>query len=131
MFRTILSLLLVGVLVLGMSGAAALAQTSRDAQTIERVKEKVAKMGTGAKARVTVKLKSGRKVKGFISQAGSDDFTVRDRNTGDPTTISYNDALKVEDNRGHSTMRNILIGVGIGAGALLTTLLIIFASIDD
>jgi hypothetical protein len=131
MFRTLLSLLLVGVLVLSMSGAAALAQTSRDAQTIERVKEKVAKMGTGAKARVTVKTKSGQKIKGFISQAGSDDFTVRDRNTGDPTTITYNDVLKVEDNRGHSTMRNVLIGVGIGAGALITILAITFASLED
>ena len=129
MFRTLLSLLLAGLLVLSMSGAAALAQTS--AQAVEQARLKVAKMGVGAKARVTVRTKDGRKLKGFISQAGSDDFVVRDRNSGEATTISYNDVTKVEDNRGHSTLRNVLIGVGIGAGALLTTLLIIFASLDD
>jgi hypothetical protein len=131
MFRALLSLLLVAVLVLSMSGAAALAQTGGDAQSVEKVRLKVAKIGVGAKARVTVKTKDGKKIKGFISQAGSDDFTVRDRNSGDPTTIAYSDALKVEDNRGHSTMRNVLIGVGIGAGALLATLLIIFATLED
>ena len=132
MFRTFLSLLLVGLLVQGVSGAPALAAQANDnAQATEKVKQKVAKMGTGAKARVSVRMKDGRKLKGFISEAGSNDFTVRDRDSGAPTTLAYTDVAKVEDNRGHSTMRNLLIGVGIGAGALLATLLIIFASLDD
>ncbi|HYG80954.1 MAG TPA: hypothetical protein VD861_11230, partial [Pyrinomonadaceae bacterium] len=62
---------------------------------------------------------------------GQDDFTIRDRNTGEPTTVSYRDVIKVEDNRGHSTLRNVLIGVGIGAGALLAVLLITFATLED
>ncbi|HYJ45651.1 MAG TPA: hypothetical protein VEV81_03485 [Pyrinomonadaceae bacterium] len=132
MFRTFLSLLLVGLLVQGVSGAPAFAAQKNDnAQATEKVKQKVAKMGTGAKARVSVRMKDGRKLKGFISEAGSNDFTVRDRDSGAPTTLAYTDVAKVEDNRGHSTMRNLLIGVGIGAGALLATLLIIFASLDD
>lgn len=132
MFKTLLSLLLTGLLVLCTSAAPAFAaQANRDAQAVEKIKEKVARVGTGAKARVTVKMKSGQKIKGFISQAGSDDFTVRDRNTGEPTVISYNDVQKVDDNRGHSTMRNVLIGVGIGAGALITVLAILFASLED
>lgn len=128
MFRTLLSLLLTGLLVLSMSGAAALAQTNGDAQAFRL---KVAKMGVGAKARVTVRTKDGKKLKGFISQAGSDDFVVRDRNSGEATTISYSDVTKVEDNRGHSTLRNVLIGVGIGVGALITVLAILFASLQD
>ena len=131
MFRTLLSLLLAGLLVLSMSGAAALAQTNGSTQAVEQVRLKVAKMGVGAKARVTVRTKAGQKIKGFISQAGSDDFVVRDRNSGEATTISYNDVTKVEDNRGHSTLRNVLIGVGIGAGALVTVLAILFASLED
>ena len=81
-------------------------------------------MGMGHKAKVTVRMKDGTKVKGFVTQAGANDFTVSDKNTGQPTLILYNDVLKVEDNRGHSTLRNVLIGVGVGAGALLAILVI-------
>jgi hypothetical protein len=132
MFKTLLSLVLVGLLVHGASAAPLLAAHSKaEAQAVEKVKQKVAKIGTGAKARVTVRKKDGAKVKGFISDAGADDFTVRDRDTGQPTTILYADVAKVDDNRGHSTVKNVLIGVGIGAGALLGILLIVFASLND
>ena len=132
MFRTLLSLMLVGLLVHGVNAAPVLAtQGNNDAQAVEKVKLKVAKIGVGSKARATVRTKNGTKLKGFISQAGQDDFTIRDRDTGEPTTVSYSDVIKVEDNRGHSTLRNVLIGVGIGAGALLAVLLITFATLED
>ena len=132
MFKSLLSLMLVGLLVHGVNAAPVLAaQGNNDAQAIEKVRLKVAKIGVGAKARATVRMKNGTKIKGFISQAGQDDFTIRDRNTGDPTTVSYRDVIKVDDNRGHSTLRNVLIGVGIGAGAFLAVLLIIFATLED
>jgi len=40
---------------------------------------------------------------------------VRDRQTDAPTNIRYADVKSVDDNRGHSTARNILIIVGAGA----------------
>ncbi len=132
MFRTLLSLVLVGLLVHGVNAVPVLAaQGNNDTQAIEKVRLKVTKIGTGAKARATVRMKNGTKIKGFISEARQDDFTVRNRDTGEPTTVAYRDVIKVEDNRGHSTMRNVLIGVGIGAGALLATILIIFATLED
>lgn len=131
MFRTFLSLVLMGLLMQGYVAPALAAQANADAQAIEKVRLKVAKIGTGDKARATVRMKDGRKIKGFISQAGATDFTVRDRKTGDPTLILYSDVLKVEDNRGHSTLRNVLIGTGIGAGAFLAVILIVFASLED
>lgn len=103
-----------------------------DAQTapVEKAKIKIAKLGTGEKAKATVYLKDGTKVKGYIAQAGNDDFVLRDRKTDAPTTIRYNDVAKVESNRGHSTARNIAIGVGIGVGALLAVLAIAISSLD-
>src|SRR4051812_4741704 len=124
MFKSLLALLLVGLLFHGLNAAPA----KRDAQADEKVKLKVAKMGVGEKARVTVRTKTGRKIKGFVSQSGSDGFTVRDRNSGEAIVFSYSDVEKVEDNRGHSTLRNVLIGVGIGAGAFLAVIAIVFAS---
>jgi hypothetical protein len=76
-------------------------------------------------------MKDGTKIKGFITQTGANDFTVRDRKTGEPTLILYRDVIKVEDNSGHSTLRNILIGTGIGAGALAAVLIIIFSTLED
>jgi hypothetical protein len=132
MFRTLLSLVLVGLMALGSSAAPAFAAQNRDdAQSIEKVRLKVAKMGLGDKAKVTVRMKDGRKIKGFVTQAGANDFTVRDRKTGDPSLILYSDVIKVEDNRGHSAISNLAIGIGIGAAALLTVIVIIFATLED
>jgi hypothetical protein len=105
-------------------------QSNPEGTTLEKVKAKVAKLGTGEKAKATVILKDGTKIKGYIGQAGSDDFVLRDRKTDAPTTISYSDVAKVESNKGHSTARNLGLGIGIGAGAFLGILLLTIAHLD-
>jgi len=92
----------------------------RQATTIEHVKSRVAKLGVGSKARATITLNDGAKVKGYVYSAGDEDFVIRDRKTDAPTTIRYADVKKIDDNRGHSLARNILIAVGIGAAVTLT-----------
>ena len=98
--------------------------------TADQAKIEVAKLGLGEKARATVKLKNGTKVKGYVSRADENDFVIRDRKTDIPTTINYGDVAKVEKNRGHSTARNLAIGIGIGAGAFLAIILITIAHLD-
>ena len=105
-------------------------QGDTQATTVEKIKAKVAKLGVGEKAKATVFLKNGAKVKGYIAQAGDDEFVLRDRKTDAPTTFRYSDVGKVESNRGHSTARNLGIGIGIGAGALLLTILAVIAHLD-
>jgi hypothetical protein len=102
----------------------------QQAQTIEQIKIQVAKLGVGEKARGTIKLKDGRKTKGYVYRAGDDDFVMRDRKTDSPTTIRYADVAKVERDHGHSRARNILIGVGIGVGVTFAALLIAIARAD-
>ena len=106
-----------------------MAQQSNGA-SVDKVKAKVAKLGVGEKAKATVILKDGTKKKGYIGQAGNDDFVLRDRKTDSPTTVRYSDVAKVESNKGHSTARNLAIGIGIGAGAFLAILAIAIASLD-
>jgi len=106
-----------------------MAQQSNGA-SVDKVKAKVAKLGVGEKAKATVILKDGTKKKGYIGQAGNDDFVVRDRKTDSPITVRYSDVAKVESNKGHSTARNLAIGIGIGAGAFLAILAIAIASLD-
>jgi hypothetical protein len=128
--KTYLIYLLASVLFVVSVSIPVAAQGNSDAATIDNVKAKVAKIGVGAKAKATVVLKDGTKKKGYIGQAGSDDFILRDRKTDAPTTIRYNEVSKVESNKGHSTARNLGLGIGIGAGAFLAILLITIAHLD-
>jgi hypothetical protein len=105
-------------------------QNNNQTSSIDQVKIQVARLGVGDKARATVTTRNGVKTKGYVFSAGDDDFVIRDRKTDAPTTIRYADVAKIERHRGHSMARNIAIGVGIGAGALLGAILIIIARAD-
>jgi hypothetical protein len=120
----------VGVELAAATKPAATRQGDPQAALVEKIKIKIAKLGVGAKAKATIRLKDGSKTKGYIAQAGEDNFVVRDRKTDAPTTIRYADVAKVEENQGHSTARNIAIGVGIGVGALLLAIAISIAHLD-
>jgi flagellar basal body-associated protein FliL len=62
---------------------------------VEKIKMKVAKMGTGEKAKAKIKLHSGEKLKGYISSAGENDFVLTDKKSGKTTTIAYSDVAEV------------------------------------
>lgn len=130
--KTFLTCLLASTLLLATFVIPATARTTQtQVPNVERIKIKVAKLGVGDKAKATVYLKDGGKKKGYIAQAGDDDFVLRDRKTDAPTTIRYEDVTKVDSNRGHSTARNIAIGVTVGVGAVLTVLALLIAGLDD
>jgi hypothetical protein len=105
-------------------------QNDKQTSPIEQVKIQIAKLGIGDKARATINTKSGVKVKGYVYSAGDDDFVMRDRKTDAATAVRYADVANIERNKGHSMARNVLIGVGIGAGALLAAILIVIARAD-
>jgi hypothetical protein len=130
MLKTLLSLLVTAVLLFAAVPSARANQTGSQSPTVETVKSKIARLGIGAKAKATVKLKNGTKVKGYVAQAGEDDFVIRNRKTDAPTTISYADVLKVDDNKGHSTARNVAIGVAVGVGATILAIFAIIARLD-
>ena len=93
---------------------------------LEHVKKNVAKLGVGSKAKATVTLNSGTKVKGYVYSAGDEDFVVRDSKTDSPTTIRYADVKNVDDNRGHRNAKLAALFVGIGAAV---TLALVFGAI--
>jgi hypothetical protein len=128
MMKTHLSWLMAGLLLFG--PAAQIARGQKEDQqpaTIETIKAKVAKLGVGAKAKATIRLKDGTKTKGYIARGGEDDFVMRDRKTDAPTTIRFADIARVESNRGHSTAKHVGIGIGVGAGAFVAVVLIALA----
>ena len=98
--------------------------------TADQAKIEVAKLGLGEKARAKITLKKGTKIQGYVSRADENDFVIRDKKTDTPTTINYADVARVQKDRGHSTARNLAIGIGIGAGAFLAILLIAISHLD-
>src|SRR2546421_10262923 len=124
-----LTWLISGLLLLGPALQTANAGPQNDKQTsnIDQIRIQVAKLGLGDKARATITTKDGAKIKGYVYRAGDDDFVMRDRKTDAATTIRYTDVARIERNKGHSLARNMLIGVGIGAGAVVGAILIIIA----
>lgn len=110
--RHISGLLAVLLLLAPLSRLSVVGQTQKS--PVEKARSQVAKLGVGSKARATITLNDGTKVKGYVYSAGDDDFVIRDRKTDTPTTVRYADVKSVDDNRGHSVARNVLIIVGIG-----------------
>jgi len=86
---------------------------------LEHAKRSVAKLGVGSKARATITLNNGTKVKGYVYSAGDEEFVMRDRKTDAATTVHYADVKSVDDNRGHRNAMLAVIFVGIGAAVTI------------
>jgi hypothetical protein len=89
------------------------------AQTVNKdilkLKEHISKLGTGEKVKVEIKLRDKTTVKGHISQTSADTFTVIDKETGQPKTISYQDVSTVKG-PGLSKQTKIIIWSSVAAG---------------
>jgi hypothetical protein len=130
MIKILVSLMLAYLLVFTAAPVLAGARPDKQDESVEQVRTKIERLGIGEKARATVRLKNGTKLKGYIDQVRSDDFVLKDRNTGAPVNILYSDVAKVESNRGHSTAKTIALGAAIGVGVVLAVLGLIISSLD-
>ncbi len=131
MLRKSLSMALLGLTLLFTNLQLINAQTNtgNNAATVEKIKANVTKRGTGEKARVNVKMLNGTKMKGFISQAGDDSFTLTDSKTKQTSTLAYSDVAQVKK-QGLSTGAKILIGVGVGVAVTAVVLAVGLRNLD-
>ena len=118
-----LSLVLVAVLI-------CLAPASRFAQNNvpdkgATIKAKVEKRVRDGKTSVVVELPDGTKIKGKITSASNDSFTLVGSKTNQSTVFAYRDVAKVKGT-GWPKSAKIALGVGIAAAATLTILYIAF-----
>lgn len=118
-----LSWLISGLLLFGpaLQTVSAHQPDNKQMSNAEKIRIKIAKLGEGEKARATITTKDGSKIKGYVYGAGDEDFIMRDRKTASPTTIRYADVSNVDDSRGHSVARNVLIIAGIGTAIVLAS----------
>ena len=119
MSKKLLSLLLVGLLlnIVGVIPAYAGSKEETRARFAEKVKEGISKLGTGPEARVEVKLLDGRKLKGYISEAGENSFVIVEAKSGAASTVPYAQVKQVTGNN-LSKGAKIAIAVGLVVGLL-------------
>lgn len=129
MFKKVLSLVLAGFLlnVAGVSVAYAGSKADKEIRFTEKVKKGISKLGTGADARVEVKLRDKTKLKGYISEAGEDTFVIVDEKTNSTSTVSYAQVKQIKGNN-LSTAAEIALGVGVIVLPILLVLLTISKS---
>ena len=131
--KKLLSLALAGILLnmvaVGRAHAAGKTQAEKDARNAEKVKKSVAKLGTGEKAHIKVKLKDNTKVKGYVSQIGDDGFQVTDAKSGAQTQVAYLQVKQIEG-KNFTTGEVIAIGVGIAAGVVLVLGILVFTGLN-
>ena len=129
MFKKVCSVVL-SALLLQAAAAPAFAATKaeKEARRTEKVRTQLAKLGTGADARIKLELRDKTKLEGYISEAGPESFVVVNK-AGIATTVAYPQVVK---SKGHnlSTGAKIAIGIGIGAAVTLLIVLLIAASDD-
>ncbi len=111
------------VLAISASGISVVAQQGNPQviKRTEKMRQKVAKIGTGDEAKVRVLLFDGTKISGFISEANQNTFAVMD-SSKKATTANYSD-VKTLDYTGKSDMstksKYIWAGVAGGIGAAI------------
>jgi len=92
----------------------------------KKIKAKVAKMGTGEKAKAKIKLRSGEKLKGYISSAGENDFTITDKKTGQSKTIAYSDVDEIKKPGLSQGMKiALIVGIAVVATAAILAILVV------
>ncbi len=98
-------------------------QSDKDAKKIQKIKSKVAKYGTGEKAKVKVSLRNQTKIKGYISAIEDDSFTVTDKKTGTTTKVDY---AQVKDVSRNNLSTNAKIAIALGIAVPVTIILTLF-----
>jgi hypothetical protein len=111
MFKMILAL----TMIVNLSCATATAIAQQVSSDAQKVKAKVVKIGVGEEARVEVRLRDGRRVKGYISESKDDYFTVVDEKAGVATRIDYSQVQQISARKqvSHKQIRQIIITAAV------------------
>lgn len=123
MSKKLVSFMLIGLLmqVTYVQPVAASTRAEKEARFAEKVKVGILKLGIGPEARVEVKLRDKRKLKGYISEASEEHFVVVDDKTGASVPVAY---PQVTQAKGNNLSAGVQLAIGLGALVLLFVILL-------
>jgi small nuclear ribonucleoprotein (snRNP)-like protein len=125
----LMPVLLMLALILSPVPRAALAQQQLTDPGVVKIKTDIGRRWRNEKTNVTVTLRNGSELKGRITQAAENMFTLKDKNTGAQRDVSYADVTKVKG-RGLSKGAKFGILTAIVAGAVIIGALISLRNFD-
>jgi len=92
----------------------------KEARFVQKVKDEIAKLGTGPDARVDLKLHNKVKLKGYIGEIADESFVVVDEKTGSVTRVAYPQVKQV---KGNNLSTGVTIAIAIGIVVALVVIL--------
>ncbi len=98
--------------------AVAKSRAEKDSERTERVRTIILGLGVGDLARVVVKLRDGRKVGGYVKEAGQDSFVIADLSTGAIIAVPYPTVTQVQGHHLSKGAKIAIIGLSIAVGVL-------------
>jgi hypothetical protein len=89
-----------------------------------QVKKRIDKLGVGITARVSLTLRDGRTMEGYVGQAGDDHFYLvrTDEKSGTAAVIAYADVAGLKGKKASLDWRSIHTGQGFGASFIVSLL---------
>jgi len=96
-------------------------QNDEEARHVAKIRADVARRGVGDKATVRIKLRNKTELKGYISHAEEDSFTITDAKSKRTTTIAYRDVAEV---RGKGLSKGAKIAIAVGVGLVVAAVVV-------
>ena len=129
-FTLVLTVLLLNMLCV--TPVAAGSRKTKEEKQVAKIRSMVARLGTGPKAGIEIKLRDKSELKGYVSERADDHFVITDEKTGSVTSVTYAQVDKIKllpfvktaFQRDVSTGR-IFKNAAIGFGLLLTGVMVV------
>lgn len=134
MRKRILAITLVASLlnVVCVAPVAAASREVKEAKRIKIVKTQIARIGTGPKSRIAIRLRDKTELKGYVSETTDDHFVLTDEKTNVATTVDYAQVEKIKLNpfvtsamRHDFSSGRVFKNAAIGFGLVLTGVLVV------
>lgn len=113
------------LVILGLCGGPARAQVASEIEA-DAIKQDVSRLFSSTSKKISVKLRSGAKLMGYVDAVGTDTFTLR--RGGNRSDIRYADVASVSRTGLSSNQKTALL---IGAGAAVVVLAVVFGRKKD
>jgi hypothetical protein len=130
MSKKCLSVLFIGLMVFAADLQIVRAQSAAEIERnrVERIKTNAYRLEDAGKTKVVVRMKSGAKLKGYITKLNEDSFDLTSYKTGQTAALAYRDVAQV---KAQGLLKAPKYAIGIGVVAALVVLIVTLPRSDS